>query len=129
MPGKNGVGTRAKSHGNGVPDQSAGKSLVTTRADLRSAAVKVSAVIKGIQRTQASAETSIVNPSGQETGLAEADLIQKALAVIGSPERLAEWMRSSIPALHGQTPYSLMDSADGRKQVGIVLGRIEQGVY
>jgi hypothetical protein len=64
-----------------------------------------------------------------EARSAEADLIQKALTVIGSPEGLAEWMQTWIPALRGRTPYSLMDSDDGRKQVEIVLGRIEHGVY
>ncbi len=80
------------------------------------------------KRAQTAAESS-VKPPQFEAGSAEADLIQKALAVIGSPERLAEWMQTSIPALRGRTPYSLLDSEDGRKQVEIVLGRIEHGVY
>ena len=59
----------------------------------------------------------------------EVDLIQRALGVIGSPERLAEWRQTSIPALRGKTPYALTGSEDGRKQVEMVLGRIEHGVY
>ncbi len=87
----------------------------------------VSAAIK--RRAQTATEPLSVKPVQHETKSAEADLIQKALAVIGSPERLAEWMQTSIPALRGRTPYSLMDSQDGRKQVEIVLGRIEHGIY
>jgi small subunit ribosomal protein S10 len=80
-------------------------------------------------RAQVSAETPIVKPAQYDAGTAEADLIQRALTVIGSPDRLSEWMQTSIPALSGRTPWSLMDSKGGRKQVETVLGRIEHGVY
>src|SRR3954465_9117033 len=57
----------------------------------------------------------------------EVELIAKALQIAGSPERLAEWIRTPVPALNGQTPYSLMHTEDGRKQVEDILGRIEHG--
>jgi hypothetical protein len=59
----------------------------------------------------------------------DVDLIQRALGIIGSPTRLAVWMQTSIPALRGRTPYSLLASERGRKQVAVVLGRIEHGIY
>jgi hypothetical protein len=59
----------------------------------------------------------------------DVDLIQRALGIIGSPTRLAAWMQTSIPALRGRTPYSLLGSQRGRKQVEVVLGRIEHGIY
>lgn len=70
-------------------------------------------------------------PQHQETSphaLGEVELIQKALSVLG-PEQLIRWMQTSVPALRGRTPYSLMDSEEGRKQVEIELGRIEHGIY
>jgi hypothetical protein len=59
----------------------------------------------------------------------EIDIITRALAIIGSPKQLGRWMNTSLPALQGQTPYSLMNSEGGRKQVEVVLGRIEHGIY
>jgi uncharacterized protein (DUF2384 family) len=56
-------------------------------------------------------------------------LIEKGLAVIGSPEKPMRWMQTPISALRGQTPYSRLESEEGRKQVATVLGRIEHGVY
>ncbi len=58
-----------------------------------------------------------------------ADVMQNALAVLGSPERLAEWMQTPIPALRGRTPFSVMNTKQGRKEVETVLGRIEHGIY
>jgi antitoxin Xre/MbcA/ParS-like protein len=52
-------------------------------------------------------------------GSAGVDLIQKALGIIGSPEKLAEWVQTSMPALRGRTPFSLLDAED----------RMEHGVY
>jgi hypothetical protein len=59
----------------------------------------------------------------------EIELLLKALRVAGSTRRLAEWIQTPVQALNGQTPYALMQSAEGRKQVDAVLGRIEHGVY
>jgi hypothetical protein len=59
----------------------------------------------------------------------EVAIIARALEIIGSPQQLGKWMNTSLPALQGQTPYSLMSSEGGRKQVEIVLGRIEHGIY
>ena len=59
----------------------------------------------------------------------EVELIVKALRIAGSPERLATWMRTPIPSLNGQMPYSLLLSKEGREQVDAVLSRIEHGVY
>jgi uncharacterized protein (DUF2384 family) len=59
----------------------------------------------------------------------EVELIKKGLQVAGSPERLIEWMQTPVPSLNGQTPYSLMGTEEGRKQVETALVRIEHGVY
>lgn len=59
----------------------------------------------------------------------EVELILKGLQVAGSAERLAEWMRTPIHSLNGQTPYNLMQSDEGRKQVQAVLTKIDHGIY
>jgi DNA-binding protein HU-beta len=91
--------------------------------------VKFHVTKAGKSTQQTVAVPSKAKPIQHDGRSAEADLIRNALAVIGSPERLAEWMQTSIPALRGRTPYSLMDTKDGRKEVEIVLGRIEHGIY
>ena len=59
----------------------------------------------------------------------EVELVLKAFEIIGSPQRLAKWMRTPLVALHGKAPYSLLGSEEGRKEVDTVLGRIEHGIY
>jgi len=57
------------------------------------------------------------------------ELLLKALRITGSTQKLTEWMQTPVPALNGETPYALMQSEEGRKQVDAVLSRIEHGVY
>jgi uncharacterized protein (DUF2384 family) len=38
-------------------------------------------------------------------------------------------METPLGALRGRTPYSLLGSEEGRKEVDTVLGRIEHGIY
>ena len=59
----------------------------------------------------------------------EIELLFKDLRIAGSSRKLAEWIQTPVPALNGRTPYALMQSEEGRKQVDSVLGRIEHGVY
>jgi uncharacterized protein (DUF2384 family) len=59
----------------------------------------------------------------------EVEVMRKALRVAGSPEKLAEWVRTPIASLNGQTPYAAMQTAQGRREVDEVLTRIEHGVY
>jgi hypothetical protein len=59
----------------------------------------------------------------------EIELLLKVLRVAGSSRKLAKWIQTPVPALNGYTPYALMQSEEGRKQVDPVLGRIEHGVY
>ena len=56
-------------------------------------------------------------------------LIQRALTILGSPHELSRWMQTAVPSLNGQTPYSMLQTEEGQKQVETVLGRIEHGIY
>jgi hypothetical protein len=55
-------------------------------------------------------------------------LVRRATEVLGVAH-VARWMQSKIPSLGGQTPYDLIQTEDGRRQVGRVLLKIEHGVY
>jgi len=59
----------------------------------------------------------------------DVELLLKAFRIAGSTQKLAEWVQTPVPALNGETPYTMMQSEEGRKQVDAVLSRIEHGVY
>lgn len=42
---------------------------------------------------------------------------------------VARWLEEAQPALHGETPASFLDTADGRRLVRKLLGQMESGVY
>lgn len=58
----------------------------------------------------------------------EAEIVRRATEILGI-NHVAGWMRSLIPSLGNQTPYALIQTEDGRKQVERVLLKIEHGVY
>jgi hypothetical protein len=58
----------------------------------------------------------------------EVAMVRRATEVLGI-DYVAGWMRSKIPSLGNQTPYTLLKTEDGRKQVERVLLKIEHGVY
>ena len=58
----------------------------------------------------------------------EIPMVRRATEVLGI-DYVARWMRSKIPLLGNQTPYSLMKTEDGRKQIERMLLKIEHGVY
>ena len=58
----------------------------------------------------------------------EVAMVRRATEVLGI-NYVAGWMRSKIPSLGNQTPYALLKTEEGRKQVERVLLKIEHGVY
>ena len=58
----------------------------------------------------------------------EIAIVRRATEVLGI-DYVARWMRSKIPSLDNQTPYTLVKTENGRKQVERVLFKIEHGVY
>jgi hypothetical protein len=61
--------------------------------------------------------------------LDEAGVLQEALRVLGSPSKLVRWVNMELPALGGNTPFSLLHSKKGREQILGILDRIEQGIF
>lgn len=66
----------------------------------------------------------VVAPHSQD----EVEMVRRATEVLGI-DHVARWMRSKIPSLGNQTPYALIQTEDGRRQVERVLLKIEHGVY
>jgi|SRR5579884_2621026 len=94
-------------------------------ADVRSESTRVAEILEELKSSLASRR----GPHPDHASDPEVELIRKALDIIGSPKQVAKWMSSPVEALGGKTPYSLLGSQAGRKQVATALGRIEHGVY
>lgn len=60
--------------------------------------------------------------------LDEAELVRMATECLGV-DHVGHWVRSRIPSLGNHTPYELMQTEEGRRQVECVLLKIEHGVY
>lgn len=56
-------------------------------------------------------------------------LVHYAHDVFGEPEVAADWLRSPIPALAGETPLALCDTFQGRQLVREALRKIEYGEF
>lgn len=69
-----------------------------------------------------------LDPAAVECSRDVVNLVRKATEVLGT-SHVAHWMRSQIPSLGNQTPYALLQTEDGCKQVERVLLEIEHGVY
>jgi uncharacterized protein (DUF2384 family) len=55
----------------------------------------------------------------------------RALEVFGNQEKAQHWMQTVLPILGGSTPeqYAVSQSEQKQREVLIVLGRIEYGIY
>ena len=53
----------------------------------------------------------------------------RATAVLGSASAAQGWLHSPVVALAGRTPYDMLMTPAGAREVWRVLGRIEHGVY
>jgi len=72
--------------------------------------------------------TAAGGPSDFDPEQDEIAMVRRATEVLGI-DHVARWMRSRIPSLGNQTPYTLIKTEDGRSQVERVLYKIEHGVY
>lgn len=52
----------------------------------------------------------------------------QAVAVLGTNEKAAAWLRRPNRSLNGELPLALLDTDLGARQIEDVLGRIEHGV-
>ena len=58
-----------------------------------------------------------------------ANLVARAVEVLGSRPRALAWLRAPLAGLAGRTPLEVMADAESRQQVEDILGRIEHGVF
>ena len=74
-------------------------------------------------------ESVVIVEAPLASPLPEVKLIDWALEIAGSPEKLGEWVQMPIPALSGRTPYQALQTEQGRIDLERVLGQIEHGIY
>lgn len=53
----------------------------------------------------------------------------QAMVVFGSTQKACKWIHSGIPALGGQSPFSMLDTSFGIDKVYTELHRMMHGVY
>jgi len=56
-------------------------------------------------------------------------LYSQAVDIFGDMEKVKEWLKTSIPALTGETPEALLDTFEGRHLVSQILRKIEYGEF
>jgi uncharacterized protein (DUF2384 family) len=83
---------------------------------------------KAARRPAAMAAGAAASPAEFDPEQDEIAMVRRATEVLGI-DHVAQWMRSRIPSLGNQTPYTLIKTEDGRSQVERVLHKIEHGVY
>ena len=69
-----------------------------------------------------------LNPEESDRVWRVADLITKATRLLGDEETAAEWLRTSAPALNGETPLERASSEIGARDVEDLIGRLEHGI-
>lgn len=69
-------------------------------------------------------------PHESDRLLRAARVLGKAIALFDSNREAAlEWLRSSLPALRGESPFDVATTDLGAREVENLIGRLEHGVY
>jgi putative toxin-antitoxin system antitoxin component (TIGR02293 family) len=53
----------------------------------------------------------------------------RAEEVLGSSQAAERWLKDQNPALGFEIPLSMLDTDEGTRMVGDLLGRVEHGVF
>ena len=70
-----------------------------------------------------------LSPSQSESVLDMLYVFAQAIAVFGDIERAREWLKTTLPALGGQSPLELCDTFTGRALLQAALRKIEFGEF
>jgi putative toxin-antitoxin system antitoxin component (TIGR02293 family) len=68
-------------------------------------------------------------PDESERVFRIACVFDKAVDVLGGPDAARKWFKTPLRALGGKTPIEYCDMEVGLREVELVLGRIEHGVF
>lgn len=74
-------------------------------------------------------DNDLLPPAASGHLLELARLYRRAVEVLGNEKVANQWLRTSVTALGGVQPASLLDTPVGIQWVMTTLGRIEHGVY
>jgi putative toxin-antitoxin system antitoxin component (TIGR02293 family) len=58
-----------------------------------------------------------------------ADILEKAVQVIGNEDNARKWLHSPKRVLNGKTPAEHAQAMEGAEEVRQILGRMEHGVF
>ncbi len=58
-----------------------------------------------------------------------ADILEKAIRVIGNEDNARKWLYSPKRVLNGMIPADHAQTEEGAKEVKQILGRMEHGVF
>jgi len=72
--------------------------------------------------------TGRFTPAESDRLLRVARAYARTVEFFGSPEAASAWLKKPAPALHEQTPLSLLDTEVGAQQVITLLNQLEYGV-
>ena len=70
-----------------------------------------------------------MTPAASEEMLDTIRLFKQTVELFGDVESAKEWLNTSVPALKGEKPISLLDTYEGRRWVLQVLRKIEYGEF
>lgn len=80
-------------------------------------------------RTLARRRTGVLKPSESDRLYRVARVAALGIDVLGTIERTRAWLSRPSRALGGATPWSLLDTEIGAREVERVLGRLAYGVH
>ena len=109
----------------GLPYQS----LESIRERLKLSLPEAAVVLNVLLRTLARRRHGRKLDAGESDRLYRlARIAGQAVAVLGTNEKAAAWLRRPNRSLNGELPLALMDTDLGARQIEDVLGRIQHGV-
>lgn len=74
-------------------------------------------------------QRSRVSEAQSEAVMDTTRLLLKSLRVFGDSDKATAWLQTPLLALDDRSPYSLMDTFEGRKWIDQVLTQIEHGEF
>jgi putative toxin-antitoxin system antitoxin component (TIGR02293 family) len=70
-----------------------------------------------------------LSPGETERAIRVASIVRLAEKVFGSPEKALRWLRHSSERLGGRTPFSMLQTEAGGREIESMLHGIDHGIY
>jgi putative toxin-antitoxin system antitoxin component (TIGR02293 family) len=70
-----------------------------------------------------------LSPGETERAIRVASIIRLAEQVFGNPEKALRWLRHNSERLGGRTPFSMLQTEAGGREIESILHGIDHGIY